>query len=420
MRYLQRWKLKDALGVAFVGVAQVYFGWYYAYFLALGLAVLLAFAVVAGLWRPPSGHPRWLLLFAGLALVAVLPVTWPYVVQRFAFPEFRRSLGESALYSADALDYFKAHFASPWVRIFHFPTGPQSYWPGTIAAILGAIGARAAWRKGSGNGRIGTAQEGRRAGLATLRARFNSAGWAGYFLLLGIIAFLFSLGPILHVGGHRFWIPLPEAALYYLVPGWSGMRAPSRLAVLALLGAVVLAGFGYERLRGLWNERKRRRSWWPAVAAALFLVSAWESWIAPLSLLTLPTPSTIPAAYRWLASRPGRDPLLELPVVASDGDEDEAYGLRQYGLLFHGKPRIDGSSGFVSKRYRAFRRGIQSFPFEPGWSQALAVGAHWVLIHYGDYPAPRDRDLALRVASEPRLRLRAQFGTDVLYEVAPP
>ncbi|HKQ19978.1 MAG TPA: hypothetical protein VJW75_09555, partial [Candidatus Eisenbacteria bacterium] len=62
LRYLQRWKLIDVVALAGVFVVQVYFGWYYTFFLATALGLLLFWALIQGTWTPPRGHAQALAL----------------------------------------------------------------------------------------------------------------------------------------------------------------------------------------------------------------------------------------------------------------------------------------------------------------------------------------------------------------------
>lgn len=393
VRYLQRWKLRDAVGIAATMVAQVYFGWYYAYYLGLALVLLLLYAISSRRWHLPKRHLAPHALIAAGALLAIVPVGWPYLVQRMAMPELSRTLGEAALYSADLIDYLRWSSSSILTEFLPLPTGAQSYWPGLVAVGLALVGTAAV---------LG-------------RRLVRSFGVEGYFIVLALTAFALSLGPILQVGGHRIWIPLPYALAHYVVPGLSGMRAPARLASVALLAVVVLAGIGYRHLHIRWGRRDIRA--WRGLVGVLFLSAVVFAWPRQTSLLDLPTAETMPVVYRWLATVPGDPPVLELPVPTRDQDENEVHALRQYLILYHGKPRIDGISGFISGRYREFRSAIQEFPSRSSLHAAGQMGARLIIVHYGDYPEPSRVALRQRIAEEPLLTRRATFGDDVVYEL---
>lgn len=414
VRYLMRWKLRDAAGAAAALWVQVAFGWYYAYYLLIALLLLAAYAIAGGLWRPPRGHGRKLVAVWGLALLATLPMAWPYALQNRSMPEFRRTLGESALYSADVLDYGRAHATSVLASGLGLPTGGQSYWPGIVTVTLSILAfvalrreAKRASREEDGTGFAGVMRRAR-AAIGAVRAR-------GFFVVLAVTSFVLSLGPILHVAGRAVWIPLPYAALYYLLPGFSSMRAPARLAVLVVLAMSVLAGLGYRELqRALAGRSAFVRG---TATTILFLAAGLFAWTPPVSLLELPREDGLPPVYRWLAAEPDSVRVLEFPVPARDSEESETHSLRQLMTLFHGKRRLDGSSGFVSPRYRAFRTAVQSFPDGRALDEIRAMGGTLVIVHFGDYGPADAADLARRISAEPRLVLRAASGSDAVFEL---
>jgi hypothetical protein len=387
LRYLERARPRDLVGAAASFVVQVYFGWYYALYLIVALGVLVLFALAT----KRAVRPRWGLLFVVslLSVLIVAPVAVPYLLEHRGLPEFRRTLGESALYSADVLDYFKVN-ANARISSKVFPVGSQPYWPGLVGVALALVGAWNAWA--------------RRLRGAIALAALSAACW------------VFSLGPILHVAGGRIWIPLPYAALYYMVPGFSGMRAPARFAVLVTLGVSVLAGLGYNALQERWKSRRIRRG---TVAAASFALAILFVWPKPLTTVTLPSNERLPPVYHYLRSTPGREPVIEFPVPAWEGDENQTQAVRQFCILFHQHPRLDGVSGFVSRRYRAFRRNVQGFPSHDALRLMDSMGARWVIIHYADYPTEEGRRLRQEVLREPSLRLAAEFGDDAVYELRP-
>jgi len=142
LRYLERARPRDLVGAAASFVAQAYFGWYYVLYLTVAFGILVLFALAT----KRAGRPPWGLLFVvSLFSVSIIaPVALPYLLEHRALPEFRRTLGESALYSADVMDYFKTN-ASAVASRMAFPEGSQPYWPGLVVVALGAVGAASAW-----------------------------------------------------------------------------------------------------------------------------------------------------------------------------------------------------------------------------------------------------------------------------------
>jgi hypothetical protein len=98
--------------------------------------------------------------------------------------------------------------------------------------------------------------------------------------------------------------------------------------------------------------------------------------------------------------------------------ESELHAKRQIYLLYHGKPRLDGVSGFVPPSYEVFRLTMQGFP-RPGVIRAAArQGARYILFHYGDLSPETGERIRRRAGESPQLRVAATFGDDVIYTIA--
>jgi hypothetical protein len=168
----------------------------------------------------------------------------------------------------------------------------------------------------------------------------------GVWLVLVGAFFVLSLGPFLHVNGwqgaryHRFLtsfsVPLPYQALRAL-PVASGVRAPGRFAIVAILALCVLAALALTRL---WRRAPRIGG---AVAVAALALILAES--LPTTTTTLP--AAIPAAYRAVAADPGHGAVLEIPLqwhtgYGNYGDWDGDHTVFLYYATKHGKPIVNG------------------------------------------------------------------------------
>ena len=234
----------------------------------------------------------------------------------------------------------------------------------------------------------------------------------GYFPVLGVTGLVLSLGPFLHVAGHRLWIPLPYALCHFLVPGFSSMRTPGRSAVLVALSAAVLAGSGFDALR---RRCPRRGS---AFLVGTLLVAGGLAWSPTLPFVAYADRASMPPVYGWLAAQPDSLPVPELPCPLGVGAPRDLR--RQMYVLYHGKPRLDGESAFISSRYEAFREDMQAFPAREAIRRAYEMGARRLIVHYGDYAPERRADIRRRVAEASGLREVAGFGLDVAYEIEEP
>ena len=219
------------------------------YYLALALAAWAGWEGLARL-RRPGPMPAFrvgvasasiLILTVGLVAVELVPGA---MAQRWGIRPPALTLRIASRYHPQALNALQlvspAALGGPSDYL-----GAENYWEavlsiGLVPLLLAIIGA--CW----------------------LRNRAAVRGWVA--LTLG--ALTFSLG-------RRFGL---FPALFYLLPGMSRFRVPSRALFLATLGAAILAGFGVEALRSRQAGRGRwdslARSWWVAAAvlASLALI----------------------------------------------------------------------------------------------------------------------------------------------------
>lgn len=389
LRFLGKRRVRDLVLAIGTLVVQSYFGWYYFFQLIVVFALLLALA-----WIPRDSQASrmpWkpMLALGALAVLLILPGVWPYLEQQRAMPSFKRTLGYSALYSCDLLDYGRAHLESRVGHWMPWRMGSGAFWPGLVTVVLGVVGVRSLRRR-----------------PGAWRAPWGALGW------VGVTGFALSLGPVLQVAGHRLWIPLPYALAYYVVPGFASMRAPSRFGQLAILALAVAAGRGLDALRE--SPAWRRRMAW--VTPALFGVAIVESLSVPIAMVAIPDRASLPPVYAWLARQPGRFAILELPMPASEAVESDRDGVRQFWALEHGKRRADGVSGFSPPDHERFRRAMQEFPSDASLAAAFGRGVRYLVVRYADYePAARGR-MKAAVGEARALREVARFGDDVIYE----
>lgn len=418
-RLVQRGKVRHLAGLTGIVVLQVYFGLYYAWYLVIAVALLAGYKFAQG-WRPH--RPKWFAA-AGLfacALLVIMPVTLPYIATRFASGAFGRTLGETVLYSADVLDYFRWNTPSLPVSLLRLPHGAQSYWPGFATVGLGvwaiayvSRGARRRMQTSTSAAPLQSSIQGQVSGF-------------GYFIALGLVSVILSLGPVLKIAGLRTWIILPYAVLFKIIPGFASMRAPARFALVFQLAFAVLAGLGFDlvsriktsnRLPALSNERHPLATRPTMLLVIALGVATFEAWHTQ-PVIELPSRYTIPQVYAWLQHHEGDKPILELPAPPSN-NETEVDALRQFYVLFHGHPRLDGCSGYVSPQYLAFRRALQAFPDSSSLDSAYQFGARLLVVHFNDYPKERRHLLQEVIAAEQRLKSVATFDDECIYELGP-
>jgi hypothetical protein len=414
-RARRRPETRWAWALAATFVAQCTLGWYYAMF----LLVMIALFAVGVWWVEGFRRPRRVPPSVVAAVVSALLVGgWmalPYVQQRRAMPEFQRTLIQTILYSADLLDYGRTNQGNRLARLMHWPTQGLGLWPGLVTVALAILAVVGRWT--SSRGSAGAPRSG--SFVARTAARFRAAGRrlhdAGRYLLLAVGSMVLSLGPLLKVNGRWIKIAMPYAVLFFL-PGFQSLRAPSRLGALTLLACAVLAGLGYAALERWWRARGWAPSW---LFVTLLMVAAVDLWSSPIPMVEFPDRASMPPVYAWLARQPGVDAALVLPAPAAEYEERVTHARRQVYGLYHRKPMLDGVSGFVPPGTRALRQAVQEFPAPVALRAIAERGGRYVIVRYGELEPERRVAWRRAVAHAPRLRERARFGDDVVYELGP-
>ncbi len=397
LKFASRGRTRDLAWGAAVLAIQSYLGWYYAFHIAMAFGIL-------GLWmwreRAPGLRPLpWVrLLIAGVAALLVMaPGAWPYWRQHSTLEGFQRTLGKAALYSADLFDYFRVNEENAVARLLKLPTGDLAYAVGAVALLLAIVGVLSVRR-----------------GSTTLSAPGVSAAAVARALgVLGLVSFVLSLGPILQVAGRRFFIPLPYAMLYFVIPGFTAMRAPGRFAGLLLIAVLVFAAWGYDAIRSRLAGGAARAAWFAGVLGVAVLLA----WSSPIPRVDPPTAEDMPETHQWLARQPGDFAILELPMPASEAEEGERDARRQVWILYHGKRRVDGISGFSTPAHEAFRSLMQTFPDPEAIKALVEAGTRYVVVRYGEFDPATAARVRVDLAGVRELVPVFESGADVVYAV---
>ncbi len=397
LRYARTRRTRHLVWTGLTLAALSYFSWYYTFYLATALALVAVHALVMRRlrWRDLVSPP-WLAT-AALTGILVAPGVLPYLHERAHTPGFERTLGMASYWSADLLDYLKTNPENATIGRIRWLTGEQPYFPGLVAVVLAVIALRTVWPRH----------------VRGVLARWREMGDAACVLLIGATGFVLSLGPILRVAGHRIWIPLPYAALWYVVPGFQSMRASGRYSVLVLLATAALAALGYEVVRRRLAAAGRERWMFPATLALTTLLA----WSVPWPMVPFPQRDELPPVVAWLERQPGEPPVLNLPVPAREEDEGFRDVTRQIHAIYHRKPLVDGVTGFVPLPHRRLRQVMQGFPSDSSLAEAARFGTRLIVVHYADWDAATAARIRARADASPGLRRAAAFGDDVAYEL---
>jgi hypothetical protein len=334
----RRWLVLAAGALVALNLASTY----YMAFCSPFVVLFTLFVVLqSGRWREPR---VWLELWATAAavLVAMAPFLLPYFAmqQRFAIVPNPQ---EVIAYSL-TLDSYRS--ALPWLAI------PLAF---AVVALAGA-----AFRR-STPGR-----------LAVLT----------FTLLLGL-SFWLSLGPVIRSGEHTFAWPGLFGLLQAYVPGFGGLRAPSRYAMLFLFFLGVLAAYGVATIQ----RRSLRAAGVSVVVGLIVLLFTTPAGIPinqpipsvaglPLPPVYLTPSPTLPAIYRAVDQLPPEAVIAEFPFG------DMVYEIRyMYFAAMHRRRLLNGYSSIFPPSYLARQRVLARPTLDPERAAQALDGATHVVVH---------------------------------------
>jgi hypothetical protein len=155
-----------------------------------------------------------------------------------------------------------------------------------------------------------------------------------FYLWATAIALLLSMGPYPRAWGEKIWNEGPYAWLMAIVPGLDGVRVPARCTLVAVLCTAMVTALLLARVQ--LARRGRERLFFGVVVGLLF----FETWPPAIPMATLPARAPEISADAT---------VIELPF----GIDQETPAL--YRGMFHGRPTVDGYSGFFPPSHHALR-----------------------------------------------------------------
>lgn len=208
-----------------------------------------------------------------------------------------------------------------------------------------------------------------------------------FFGILAVVSFVLALGPALHIFQNtvRLWflpgIPLPYAILYYLVPGFSGFRTPSRWIVLCLIALVVLIGI---YLKGRINKKIF------VILAVLVLFEVSR----PMKFYDVPKVRDFPEEQVWLSKNYMGSSIIQFPIYGWWDSELKVETTREYYSTIHWHPMYNGYSGFSPKEWEDNVKWLQrEFPSEVSINFLKSKGIKLVVVSSKIYEIQEDSKL---------------------------
>lgn len=367
IQLLDKRTLRYALLFALFTTLQCLSCVYYTFYIGIAVGLYLVYRVLLH-WserRPVD----WVLLrrLAGaliVVMVVVGPVLLPYSTARMVVGE--RELEQQG--GAAIENYLTMPRESLLGRIppfnAHGVPVEETYFPGLVVlALLALFLATRQWRQPDH-------VEGKRTPMRREPL---------FFLLLGAIAFVLSLGPDLRltVDGKSVLSPLPYAFLYEWLPGFKAMRVPARFAILTVFAWSILAAYAAAKLA---HQRK------VILQVILPLALTIEYLSVPVPTRPIEVGAQVPEVYRWLGSLNNKGTILELPSTTSPWFWEDAESMgrlarQQYLSTYHWHSTVMGYSGFYPPLFWESVDRVLTFPSTEALSYLRGMGVQYVIVH---------------------------------------
>lgn len=234
------------------------------------------------------------------------------------------------------------------------------------------------WRLSPGWIKVGLATLGGVLGL--LRRRWRR--WSIFLLITAVLAFLLSMGTHLRIGEWQPWWTLT-----HVLPGLSRVRNVFRFAFFVQMVVVLLTAQCLFLFTVLIHRYCRSRFWRVFLKLAVFglgLLAVFEVRPAKVQLRSVPeyTANQNWVSYVRKETSPGKAvACLPFPTGESVGDFESAAQWMYMGT-FHGRPLVNGYSGFFTREYFELQDALgNSWPTEEALRKLLQSDVEFLVVN---------------------------------------
>lgn len=372
-KYLENKKIQYLIGIGAMLLIQSLTSWYHMIFIFLlfGLLVLYHLAVSKELnWK----DIRRFIVMGVIVVLLILPFAIPY----FQFQQENDSaykFRDLREYSADLGGYF---LPSPqtftWNEVFSRLNIQKGRWLENfnfigyvplLLSIYGLLSFSLKLTKGE------------------VHLKFKPDKKLIVFALIGIVFFILSLGPVLHLNDQYTRIPLPYIFIYFLLPPLRFIRAVARYSTVVFMVVSVLSGFGFVklldrmfvRLKIQDTDKVQLKSLITIVLTGIVGAVILFEFYPYKRYYPLEDVSKVPEIYMEIKDNEEVEALLVLPInVGPFTTTDYIY----YSGI-HFKPIVNGYSGFEPEIY-PYYKNIFSEPNDIAVFKLHEIGVTHILV----------------------------------------
>jgi hypothetical protein len=299
----------------------------------------------------PARTARAILIMTGVFLVAAAPLVWKgvglllrgeYVTQQYFWRSAPKGIDVATLLLGNP---FQSAWGGTVQRVYKamgISVIESTGWLGVAPILLAAWALRRHARPTSSHERS-----------CARRQSDPSARVVRRWAVIGLVFFVWSLGPHLMAFGMNTGMILPQTLLHY-VPIVENARMPGRAIVVSYLALAVLAAITSA-------EWRRTSGHALLILVVVTLAIAADYLPAPFPLIALDRP----AIYETLRDRPERGAVCELPLGLRDGfGERGSFDTRAFFYqTIHQRPLV---GGYISRLPRAVVAAYESDPLLAG------------------------------------------------------
>jgi hypothetical protein len=216
-----------------------------------------------------------------------------------------------------------------------------------------------------------------------------------FYFFSAVMAALLAMGPTLTIFGQNI-IEGPYYFLYFLFPGFDGLRVPPRFIVIVMLGLAVLSAW---TLAGFMRKKTSRvgRFLIPFFIGVLLIV---EYVSIPLPLARARKKDEIPPIYASIRKLPEQTVMLEFPMP---GELQYIFDSEtMYYSIYHWKRLVNGYSAYFPPGYRIIREAMEFFPSRETIVLLDDLGVDYILVHAGGYRSDLAKFAVERIKNYPR------------------
>jgi hypothetical protein len=434
-RYFEGGRARHLVGFGLTFLAQALFSWYQIAFASIPIGLFLLYQLLSRGRREKARYFLYVIGVLILCMLVVIPFAVPYFRLHRNIPESESRPAIKVISSARVRDYFRVLPQNYLYDKLGFlytgnPGEGNALFPGFLIFPLSLLAlACVLWRWKEGRAyRGGTAPREDRStagnpapggdpwGPGEGSPREDRAPPPGeppgqpapphsyflFFIVLGMVCFVLSLGPAPHGVNNVFYKALHKLPVYGFV------RFPIRYHIMVILSLGVIAGYACTYIHR-YIERKKSRLWGSLAVAGIVVLMLLEFTVVNLPYQGVAVGNAVPRVYRDLegiedaviveAPMPFVDNgvVFEDPLTLNFGTLENTFlsALREqdsvYYSIYNWKKTLNGMSGYYPLFYRRSLVEMQAFPSPRALEFLKDAGVNHIVLHWDNVP-PERRD----------------------------